>query len=227
MSGTITVDVRGLLPLKQQLELVAMPEPLRRRLLSRTARRVAADIRKRVRNQVDINGNPFAERKRIRTKNRKMLTRLVQAKRLKTIKNNGYEAVIGWNDPLQGIIAARHHYGTTERVSAARYSQESKPEFYDKPATKRQARALLQAGFRIKKKSGKGKKAPTIKWIQENMTIATAGFAVRQLGNWSAKSSWNTTLPARPFLGASKQEISNHIETIMKQMKQEIAYVPR
>ena len=226
MSSVIKMDVQGLLPLKRQMQLLAMPRNTRRRLLYRVAKRVIADSKRRIRKQVDLNGSPFAARSKKRS--RKMLSRLV--KELKVRNNNSLEATIGFQRPSSGRIASAQQHGKTSRVSATRFSKGNKLSFYDKPATRKQAKALRETGFKIKKANGKGTKPPTLKWVTENMTVGTAGYALRQLRVWSGgkiKTSWVTELPARSFLGATAAEVSAHIETIFKQMKQEMNYVAR
>ena len=105
-AGAITLDVQGLLPLKQQLKILAMPKALRRRLIGQVARKVTRDSKKRVRDQRDLQGRPYEERKRKRS--RKMLSKL--ARELKTTRNDGLEATVGFFNPVVGRIAAKQQY---------------------------------------------------------------------------------------------------------------------
>lgn len=228
MSADIKLNVVGLLPLKRQLQLLAMPAPLRRRLLYRTAKTVIKHSKARVRKQVDLNGLPFAARKKSRKGSRKMLARL--ARELAVVNNNSTMAKISFKRGSSARIAAKQQMGYTSRLSASQLGANEKPGFYDKAATRKQAKALREAGFKIKKANGKGAKQPSLKWVQQNLTIGQAGYALRQLRAWSGekiKTSWTTTLPARSFLGATAAEVTQHIEQIFKQMKQEINYVAR
>ena len=217
MSQMITVDVEGALPLKRQMELLAMPKAMRRRLLARVAREVIKDSKRRVREQVDIDGMPFKERKRKRR--RKMQAGL--AKRVKTTRNTGLEANVGWYKPNDSRIAAKHHHGQTQVMNAN--SLKAGAQTTDKPATRTQAKSLIENGYRISKNGGKGSRKPSQRWIMENLTVARAGAILRSLKDGPAKSSWVVTLDARAWLGASEADINRHVNMVMNKMKQEIA----
>lgn len=225
-TDAVKVNVIGMLPLKRQLELMKMPRATRRRLLYRVAKKVITDSRRRVREQRDLAGRPFEQRKRKRKGGRKMLSKL--SRELKVVNNSSVEALIGFSRRSSARIAAKHQYGHTETMTAAKMNKSGAGGHYDKPATRKQAIALREAGFTVKKARGKGSKPPALKWVQNNLTIGQAGFALKQLRIWSGekiKTSWVTELPARSFLGASAADISQHIDAIFKQMKQEIARV--
>lgn len=218
MSKFITVDVRGLLSVQKQLEVLRMPTSMRRRLLSRTAKEVIRDSKKRVRNQMDLDGNPFEKRQRKRR--RKMLSGL--AKREKVLQNTGAEAKVGFGKSNDARIAAMHQYGHEQTVSASSLPKNNTAK--DGDATRRQAQALIEAGYKIPRKGGKGTKRPSQKWIMQNLTVGKAGAILRWLRDQdeTAKTSWKVKLPARSFLGASPADITRYVENIMKQMKQEV-----
>lgn len=222
-ADAVQVNVIGMLPLQRQLELLKMPKSTRRRLLYRVAKKVISDSKKRVRQQKDLDGRQFAERKRKKKGGRKMLAKL--ARELKVVNNSSVDAVIGFSRRSSARIAAKQQYGHTETVTAEKLSRSGAGGHYDKPATRKQAIALREAGFKVKKANGKGTKSPTLKWVQNNFTIGQAGFVLKQLRLWSGekiKTSWQTTLPARAFLGATAAEISQHIDAIYTQITQEI-----
>ena len=227
MTGDVVqVNVIGLLPLKRQLELMKMPATMRRRLLYRVAKKVISDSKRRVREQRDLAGRPYEARKRKRKGGRKMLSKL--ARQLKVVNNSSMEALIGFSRRSSAQIAAKQQYGFTETMTAAKMNRSGAGGHYDKPATRKQAIALREAGFTVKKARGKGSKPPTLKWVQNNLTIGQAGYALRQLRIWSGekiKTSWVTELPARSFLGANAADISQHVDAIFNYMKQEIARV--
>lgn len=218
MGKFISLDIQGVLPLKKQLEVLRMSTALRRRLLSRTAKEVMKDSKKRVRNQTDLNGNPFEERKRKRR--RKMLSGL--SKRQKVVGNDGTAAKIGFNRPSDARIAAKQQFGDEQIVSASSLPKGNGAK--DGDATRRQAKALLEAGYRVPRKGGKGTKKPSQKWIMENLTVGKAGAILRWLRDQDkkAKTSWKVKLPARSFLGASPADITRYVEKIMNQIKQEV-----
>jgi phage gpG-like protein len=227
MSG-VNVQVTGVLPLKRQIEILKMPMQLRRRLISGVSRKIIADSKARVRTQTDLNGQPYAERAKKRKGARKMLSRL--AREIKVKRNDGSEAVIGFFKPSSARIAHDQQYGKTTQMSARALNKSTDNTRKDSPATRRQARALREAGFTIDKRKKKGGRVPPLKWITQNLTIGQAGSVLRQLRELAGetiKTSWTTRLPARSFLGATPSEVSQHIDTIYAQVKQEIARVTR
>jgi hypothetical protein len=225
MSAEIRLNLVGALPLKRQLELLQMGTNKRRRLLYRVAQRVMKDSRQRVRRQVDLNGMPFKARWKKRSDRRKMLSKLI--KEMNVLNNNSTQAVIGFRKRSSGVIAAKHQHGETRRNTAAQNRQAVRAkgkEYYDKPATKKQARALRDAGFKVKAGAKKARLAP-VNWITRNMTIGQAGFALARLRAWSgetAKTSWLTVLPARSFLGATADEVTAYINQIYDDMTKEL-----
>lgn len=225
MSG-VDIQVTGMLPLKRQIEVLTMPMPLRRRLISRVSRKVISDSKARVRQQVDLKGVPYPERAKKRKGARKMLSRL--AREIKVKRNDGSEAVIGFFKPSSARIAHDQQYGKTTQMSARALNKSTENASKDSPATRRQARALREAGFTIDKRKKAGGREPPLKWISQNLTIGQAGSVLRQLrddAGETIKTSWTTRLPARSFLGATPAEVSQHIDTIYEQVKQEIARV--
>lgn len=221
----ITINLVGALSLNRQLELLTLGPARRRRLLYRVAQKVMRDSRKRVRQQVDLNGVSYKKRWRERNTNRrKMLSRLI--KDMAVINNDSLQATIGFR--RGGVIAAKQQHGSNrEAGSAARNRVAVRAmgrKFYDKPATNKQARALREAGFKVKAGAKKARKAP-LSWITGNMTVGQAGFALSRLREWSgekSKTSWLTALPARSFLGATAAEVTAHINTIFDDMIKEV-----
>ena len=224
MSQVMSVHIEGLLPLKRQMELLMMPEKLRRRLLNKVAKKVISDSKARTRKQVDINGRPFV--KHSKGRKRKMLTRLT--KQLKVTRLSGSETTIGFNNSLVAAIAAKQQYGYSQAVNANSFKDiNGASERYDNPATRKQGKALREAGFRINKSKGKKGKLPSLKWVTSNLTVGIAGLILKNLriaNGEEIKSSWVTKIPARPFLGVSKAKISEYIDLIFKQMKKEVQH---
>lgn len=220
MTATVNVDVVGLLPLKKQLQLLQMAPTRRRRLVARVAKQVIKDSKKRVREQRDLHGTPYPARAKRRS--RKMLSRLV--KQLKVIQADGQSATAGFNSPVAGRIAYDQQHGKKTVVTASGFGGRS-ADSYNKPATRKQARALIDAGFKNKRPNGKGKKSPTIKHIVTNYTQGQAGSTLKKLREWAGeetKKRWITVLPARSFLGATGSEIQRYIEKIYDDMEQEL-----
>jgi phage gpG-like protein len=225
MSADIRLNLVGALPLKRQLELLQMGTQKRRRLLYRVAQRVIKDSKKRVRQQIDLQGRPFKERWKKRSDRRKMLSKLIT--QMNVVENDSTRAIIGFYKTGSGRIAAKQQYGDTQRLTAAQNradAREKGKQFYDKPATKKQAMALRDAGFKVKAGTKKARRAP-INWIVNNLTIGQAGYALARLRAWSgeaSKTSWMTVLPARSFLGATPAEVTAYIEQIYEDMTKEL-----
>jgi len=217
----IKVDVVGLLPMKKQMSLLLMPARKRQRLMARVAKKVIRQSKKRVRDQRDLNGVAFPTRKRKRA--RKMLSKLV--KQLKVVQANGTGATVGFSNPVVGKIAADQQYGKKTVMTARGMATRSK-ESYNLPATRKQAKALIDAGFKVKRAKGKGTKSPGIKHIVSNYSQGQAGATLKKLRIWAGDkplTSWVTQLPARSFLGATATDVQQYVEQIFDDMQQELA----
>lgn len=224
MSQTITVDVNGLLPLKRQLQLLAMPKPMRRRLLNKVVKKVITNSKARVSKQVDLNGRSYA--KHSKGRKRKMLLRL--ARLLKVIELTGTHAKAGFYNPVAGRIAAKQQHGSTQTVTANSFDSTSTGStHYDKPATRKQAKALRDVGYRINKRKGKKGKKPSLKWVTSNLTVGQAGVILKKMrieAGDRLKQRWQTKIPARSFLGASQRDISTYIDQLFKQITNEVQH---
>jgi len=197
-----------------QRQLANAPDEIRKRVLKVVAKRVLKLSQQRTTKQTDLEGNrykPHAVRlPPHKHRVRKMLTRL--AKRMRIVSINDQEAVIGWASSFEGMIAAKQQFGYTQTVTAQqnRAQDNSSPQSLSGPATRQQAKALLDAGFkrRIPKR---GYKTPSIKWITQNMSMSQAGLVLRKLREGGNRSAWTTTLPPRSFLGVSAGDMNELI----------------
>ena len=89
---------------------------------------------------------------------------------------------------------------------------------YEQPASRKQAKALLKAGFRVstgesfKSGANKGKakmKKPSQKYIVDNMTMGQAALVIRKLNKVeNPPKRWTVKIPARPFLGVPGADAS-------------------
>jgi hypothetical protein len=80
----------------------------------------------------------------------------------------------------------------------------------DKPATAQQAKALREAGFKIKlpgSASGKGWRKASQSWIRNNLTARRAGVILRSLRGEQTKKTWLIPTTPRSFLGATEQDV--------------------
>ncbi|EQM70956.1 phage virion morphogenesis protein [Pseudomonas tohonis] len=206
----VDFDVRGLLGAQQLLDALALPPAKRRRLLNTISKRVRTRNRKRIGAQQNVDGTPFEARKA--GGKRKMMRGL--AKALSVTSLTADEAVLGWGNRLMSSIANDHQHGLPQVMSAARMRRLA-PVDYDAPATRFQARALLDAGYRIR--SGKRWKRPTLAWIQSSLTSGRAGLILSKLLDEPKKQRWEIPLPARAVLGADTQDVREIAQTVLQQ----------
>lgn len=221
----IDVEFKGLDKAIRTLDKIHSPIS-RRKILNAVGRQVLKNARTRTKNQVDLDGKPYGDysdktrHKRPRKKSRKMLTRLTRAKHMNIISLSSDHVKVGFKNPVVERIAIMQQFGNTKHMKAKKKFKGSGDQAL-KPATRKQARGLIDAGFKKKRESG-GYQTPSIKWITENMNIGKAGIALRALTGGS-KSSWGIVLPARSFLGITQDEVDQLTQIIMGKMKSELA----
>jgi phage gpG-like protein len=208
----IKLDVAGQLTAKQRLKLLELPAAKRKRLLGQLARKVRVAGRKNLRSQKGINGESWAPRKG--QSQRKMLRGL--SKRM-TASADSKQATVGFSNPVVGRVARAQQDGINEIMTASKMQKLHGQPDYKAPATRHQARALREAGYKARKKGGKGFKNVSLRWITENLNQGQAGFILRLLRSSQPKQSWVIPLPSRSFLGASEKDINNMVQTIFNQ----------
>lgn len=197
-----------------QRQLANAPAEIRTRVLKVVAKRVLQLSRQRTTKQTDLEGNRYKPH-HIRLpphkhRTRKMLTRL--AKRMRIVSINDTETVIGWASSFEGMIAAKQQLGYTQTMNARKNDQEDKSprgRVLTGPATRQQAQALLDVGYKRRVKAGW--KTPSIKWIVSNITMKQAGVIIRKMRGSGNRATWTTTLPPRSFLGVSHADINELI----------------
>jgi hypothetical protein len=208
----LTVNVTGLLTLERQLKLLALPSGKQRVLLSKVARKSLTGFKKHVAKQTDVEGSAYAPRRKRRKDRKKMLSGL--ARNLKVTFQSATESKIGFSNGLMAYIAAKQQYGFTETVTAASLNRNANANRSNSGmATRQQAAKLLSLGYLRRNGS-----RPSIKWITQNMPMGQAGLLVRILRTDSPKSSWQTKLPARSFVGMTEDEAKQYINLIFDQM---------
>jgi hypothetical protein len=208
---TFSVDIRGLIEAAQQLQLLALPAAKRRRLLNNASKRLRTRNNRRVGDQRNLDGSPFDKRKG--SGKRKMLRGL--GKRLQVTQLTANQAVLGWRQRRNMRIAGEHQAGLSTAMTASRMRNLGKPPDYAGSATRRQARALLKAGYQTR--HGKRWKRPTLGWIVENLKSGQAGLILAQLEGQTKKQSWKIDLPARDALGAGPRDIREIVSAVLQQ----------
>jgi hypothetical protein len=125
------------------------------KIMRKVGMKARMNIKKRVTAQIDLQGQAFAKRNRKRTKG-KMLSGLAQRLAVKDITDTS--VTIGWNNTWESGVAAKNQFGDSQTFTKADFNQQTngsnKPRETTDPATRRQAKALLEEGFKIKRANG-------------------------------------------------------------------------
>ncbi|MDP9783478.1 phage virion morphogenesis protein [Pseudomonas fluorescens] len=223
--STFELDVRGQLGVREQLALLSLPPKLRRRLLNQVTKRVRTMSRKRVRDQQNLDGSPFAPRKGDGKGKKKMEAGL--AKLMVVTRLSADEAELGWKNALTRWVATQQHNGVSERRTAAQMRRWNKTA-PGLAASDKQAKRLRRLGFRVRQAGKKTLSRPSVAWIQEHVNYAQAGLLIRILDDErnesSGAQSWEITLPKRQFIGANTQRDTN---LLINQVLQQILTSPR
>lgn len=190
------------------LKLARLTPAKKRRVLRRVGKAVIRDAKQNIRKQQDIYGKAFEKRKgRSKKKLLKNLARPLSEKVL-----NDRVRVDYFKNKGAGRIAYEQQHGVAENWTAERLkkvrskSSEDSAKQYKEPATRQQAKRLIDAGFTIRRKSGKGRKKPSVRWITDNLTQGQFGAIYRELTGDKPKKSWKIQPPSREFLGMSDKE---------------------
>lgn len=209
--------VTGIEEIERKLKQLG-PE-LRLKMLKKVAQRIRSVSGKRITQQTDLTGTAFKPRSLNtdeKLKNKKMLRGLRQKLGIVSVSAN--RAEIGFRGDTERV-AAEQQQGLTQKVTAAQNRASNGGSA--KPATKKQAKAMLALGFKVKI-NGKTKK-PTLKYITEHYTIARAGLILRHLKGEQPKNNWDVVLPARSFLGVTEQDMQGILQLMNNEINQATA----
>ncbi|RBH53168.1 MULTISPECIES: phage virion morphogenesis protein [Pseudomonas] len=223
--STLELDARGYLGVREQLALLSLPPQLRRRLLNNVSKRVRTMSRKRVRDQQNLDGSPFAPRKTEAKGKKRMEAGL--AKLMEVTRVSADEAELGWRNALNRWVAAQQHNGVSERRTAAQMRRWNRvPQGL--AATDKQAKRLRRLGFKVRQKGRKTLARPAVAWIKEHVNYAKAGLLIRILQDEKTETtgaqSWDITLPKRQFIGVSSDRDTT---ALVSQVLQQILNSPR
>lgn len=186
----------------RQLELLTLDPRKRRRITRGAARKVRRDSKKRIKNQKDLVGRNWQQRSN--GKKQRMLKKL--GKHMQ-VKSNPNSAQVNFGNPLVGKIARAHQDGVDLEMTASEAAKKYGTPGDDVLASREQAKALKKEGYKVRKNKGKGWKSPSIKWIQQNLSMRQAGLILRFMRNKTQKTKWVIPLPERSFLGQSQSEL--------------------
>jgi len=197
----LRIEFKGWLTEQQLNDVMALKKEQRQRLQGQLARKIRVFTRKRLRDQRNIGGAPWDPRKSGKGKMLKGFSKKLQT------KSGVDEAIIHFGSGPTGNIATAQQEGEKTHWDSAKAKRLNGTPNYNAPATKGMARALREAGFKIRRENGKGWKSPSLKWITENLKLGQAGLILKELRGDASKDSWTIMLPSRSFLGVSPGEL--------------------
>ncbi|EGR1562233.1 TPA: virion morphogenesis protein [Vibrio parahaemolyticus] len=216
MKPQIKVNERDVLNMQEKLAMLALPPKKRVWILKTLGRWEKANTRKRISSQKDINGSALQPRKG--KKKGKVLKRM--AKGLTPYVRNANQLDLTWSNKLTAKIAARHHVGQKQKMTKRQMQKRwGKPD-YSAPCTKGQARKLRELGYTVPRKSGKGRKKPSLRELMATITHGQAGQLIRELSNQPNITSWDIPLAERQILGSKEREVNRQLIKIFEQAKQ-------
>ncbi|VVS92189.1 hypothetical protein [Desulfoluna spongiiphila] len=215
MDVRVRQNKREVLRLMDQLEVLSMSVPERRRLLADIGNQTRKKARENIRYQKTVSGESMAPRANSRHK-KKLLKKMGKGMAVTVWKDNSHRATVSWKNPGRGQLAFKQANGVgdtwTPQRAAKVYGPKSRND-YKKPATQAQARSLNKEGYRrrVARKRGKGKavlKRVPAKWIMDNMSKGQAGLILRlmRFKTRHGKQSWEVKPAPRPFLGATPED---------------------
>lgn len=216
MQPEISVNRRDALNMQEKLLLMSLPKKKRIWILKELGRKEKAKTRKRIRQQKDIHGRALEPRKS--NKRSKMMRRM--SKGLTPYVRGGNTLDLTWGNKLTARIAARHHLGQSQKVTAKEMQRKYGTQNPKEPCTRSQARKLRELGFEIKRKKGKGAKKPSLKWITENINKGKAGLMIRIMKKEPSKTAWEIPLAERKILGSEEREVSRQLIELIELAQQ-------
>jgi phage virion morphogenesis protein len=199
--------------LKRVKELLELTPSKRRTKLRSMGRKVRKNSRARMKAQKNIDGSAYAARKD--GTNKKMFAKMGKGLIVKTTDSS---VEINWAYAGTGKIAAEHQAGFNEVYTAEKAEKKYGREDYKDPSTRKQAKALLAEGFKVRRKMGKKQKSkwvrPTIGWIEANIKKGRAGLILKTMRDTQPKKKWSVQLAKRTLLGATDKEVNQMVEEL-------------
>jgi len=215
MSLIIAPNKQQALNVKTQLLLLRLPQNKRIRILKTLGRYEKRLAVQRIRTQTDVAGQRFEAR--ARGKKGRLLKRL--GKTLEPYVKNAERLELKHKSPAVGRVAALHQEGGSETMTASHMARiHRKSTNYDAPCSRGAAKALVAAGFKVRKAKGKRYRKATVNETQGLMNQGQANLILRKLRGKEAKKSWEIPVPARSFLGDSTDNVQRQLLSIIEQM---------
>ncbi|MGE4301990.1 MAG: phage virion morphogenesis protein [Victivallaceae bacterium] len=194
------------------LRMMEMTPALKRRFLARLGRMAIAQAKKNIKDQKTVDGSAFAPRmpKRIKrdgtevfNKTGPMLRHLADGKWIKVFMRGDAAAEVGFLRNV-GYVANKHQTGGDEQYKLDKRFDLFPRSLWFKLVTKEQAHELIRCGIGISR--------------DRILKTITVGDAI----NWlrAHKDSWTIRVPARPFLGAGREQRKIWADTLMGDIRE-------
>lgn len=214
----IDVNSRDLLNVLDRLALLELPKPRRTWILKELGRAEIRNTQKNIRQQKNSDGTAMARRKN--GKRTKMFQRMANGLE-PYVLDDSHTLNLTWKNKLTARIAARHSIGQTQKMTAQQMRKRYGQPDYKANATQPQAKKLREIGFTVRQGKKRRSKKPTLKWIQENLSMGKAGLIIRIMTNKPQQSTWDIPLSDRPFLGSPKEEVGIRLEKLLKRAQRQ------
>jgi len=212
--------------LTQLAKVMALPPAFRRKLVSRLGRLAIAQAKKNVKDQKTLDGSPFAPRqtKDNARKGLPMFPKMTKSKWLGMKIQSDDESLVHFFRNV-GFVAMKHQKGaqalglTREVIDYPRPLDTSKVQTYlnnqqfttpsgKTGCTANQAAMLIRLDFLPPHlRSLPGGMAADQRFVMANVNRAQAAFLIREGRKKATRKTIPANMPARPFLGASKEQI--------------------
>ncbi|MCG9552685.1 virion morphogenesis protein [Vibrio sp. Isolate32] len=215
MKPTISANRRDVLNLQEKLAMLALPPKKRVWILKTLGRWEKANTRKRIQQQKDVRGQTLAPKKG--KKRGKVMRRM--AKGLTPYVRNANMLDLTWSNKLTARIAARHHVGQKQKMTKRQMQKRWGTPDFSAPCSKGQARKLRELGYTVARKSGKGRKKPSLKLLMATVSHGQAGQIIRELSNQPSVTAWDIPLVERQILGSKESEVTRQLIKIFEQAK--------
>lgn len=214
----IDVNSRDILGALDRLALLELPKPKRTWILKELGRAEIRNTQKNIRQQKNSDGTPMARRKN--GKRTKMFQRMANGLEPYVI-DDSHTLNLTWKNKLTARIAARHSAGQTQKMTVQQVRRRFGEPSYKAPASKGQAKKLREIGFTVRQGKKRKTKKPSLKWIQENLSMGKAGLIIRIMTNKPQQGAWDIPLADRPFLGSQKEDVGIRLEKLLKRAQRQ------
>lgn len=80
---------------------------------------------------------------------------------------------------------------------------------------------MRELGYTVARKSGKGRKKPSLKLLMATVSHGQAGQIIRELSNQPSVTAWDIPLAERQILGSKERDVTRQLITIFEQARKQ------